>query len=217
MIPSVTVAVFDDPAFVYTGGGVYDQSDSLQTSLRRLGHRVTTFTSVSLAASGSAPLLFPPFEAGDPTLTLPAATRSALQNFVARGGGMIVHAANNDVNRVARLLNIVFGYSVQAVYDSSDLFLRSAEASGTAFAEAPESLPRNNFTGALLTTWLPAGASSIYESTNGTTAVALFRYGSGRILFLGWNWADAVPLGQPACLPRYPARARATQPERSAG
>jgi hypothetical protein len=194
VIPSVNVAVFDDPNFVFTGGGAYDQSDSVQASLRRLGHRVTTFTNISTAASGSAPLLFPAFEAGDLARPLTPATRDALQNFVARGGVLILHGCNNDFNRPVRFLNKVLGFSVAGLYSSVSVS-RSGQADGTAFADGPDSLPINNHTAGLLRSSLPPGARSVYENAD-DTAVVLFPFGSGKIIFLGWNWSDAVPLGR---------------------
>ena len=127
VIPSVTVAVFDDPAFVFTGGGAFDQSDSVQASLRRLGHQVTTLTDINQAVGGTVPLLFPAFEAGDPTPTLAQATRDALQSFVARGGVLIVHGVANDCGRAARALNAVFGYAIQCSYSGAS-FARTAQA-----------------------------------------------------------------------------------------
>ena len=192
VIPSVTVSVFDDPNFVYTSGGPYAHSDSVQASIERLGHRTIPFTDVNAAAAGNAPLLFPAFEAGDLAPTLTASTRDALQGFVARGGVLIVHGVNNDPRRPARFLNTVFGFTLEAAYPSTP-FPRTGMAAGTAFADDSASLPLNDQTRTLLTASLPVGARNIYGDAE-QSVVTLFSFGSGRIIFLGWNWSGAVPL-----------------------
>jgi hypothetical protein len=57
-------------------------------------------------------LLFPELENGDLAATLPAASGSALSNFVARGGVMVVFSGHSET-RAGGLLNKVFGFNVQ--------------------------------------------------------------------------------------------------------
>src|SRR5205823_10374359 len=118
--------------------------------------------------SSDLPLLFPGFEADDLARTLSSASRDALQNFVARGGVVILHGANNDVGRPVRFLNSVWGFGV--AYASSYSFLtRSAAAQGTAFATDQDWLPFNNYTEGLLPSSLPEGALSLYQNAGQTS------------------------------------------------
>jgi len=195
VIPSIIVAVFDDSSYVNTYGGPNAQSDTVQASITRLGHRPTAFTSISGAANGTNPMLFPAFEAGDPTPSLSQAARDGVQSFVAKGGVIILHGTYNDYNRPTRFLNAIFGFSLSGAYASAP-FTRTSQAAGTAFADDPDWLPRNNNTTVLQKSSLPAGARSIYENSDQQTVVAWLPFGSGKIIFLGWNWTDAIPVGQ---------------------
>lgn len=191
--PSVTVALFNDPAFAYTNQ--YAQSDNLRASLLRLGHRAANFTNIIQAAGGSAPLLFPALEASDLASVLTTSVRSALQDFVGRGGTLIIHGTANDPARPTRFLNAVFDFALFSVYDSLPA-TRTAQASGTAFADDPGTLAANNTTWGLTTDSLPPGARSVYQTSDRTTVLGLIPFGGGKIIFLGWNWNDAVPQGR---------------------
>src|SRR5262249_46282179 len=71
---------------------------------------------------------------------------------------------------------------------------RTAAADGTSFADDPAWITNLSACVPLLKTSLPVGASSLYESS-GQTAVALIPWGAGRIVYLAWDWFNAVPLG----------------------
>ncbi len=66
----LTVAVFDDPAFVDSNNSNISESDTVQASLVMLGHTVTTFTGIAAAdfqgaIDDSDCLLIPELELGD--------------------------------------------------------------------------------------------------------------------------------------------------------
>jgi hypothetical protein len=190
VIPSRTVVVFDDPSYVYTY-----IADGVQASIRQLGHQPTTFRGFAPPPGAIGPVLFPAFENSDPTFAITTAMRDAWQGFVAGGGVLIVHGAINDPTRTQRFLNAIFGYNLLVAYPQPS-FSRTSEADGTAFADDPETLPRNNSTIALQKAFLPVGARSIYENVYQQTVVGLFPFGSGKVIFLGWNWNDAAPVGR---------------------
>jgi hypothetical protein len=196
VVPPVTVAVFDDPNFVNTtSGDMYATSDNLQASLRRLGHTVTTFTSIATAANTQSVLLFPSFPYGDLVASLDDTTRAALQNFVATGGLLII--SSGDPYRTTSFLNTVFGFTIQGAYPYQSASARTPLAAGTAFGDDPPLLPLNYNASELLASTLPPGARSLYEYTDPyattRTRVALIRHGNGKIVFLGWDWTDAFP------------------------
>jgi hypothetical protein len=65
---------------------------------------------------------------------------------------------------------------------------------GSALVRGPEDLANHATTYRI--SGLPLGSPQIYQAPfGGGTTVALIRFGLGRIVFLGWNWANAGPLG----------------------
>lgn len=184
------VAVFDNPLYVDTAGGSSAESDTVQASLTNLGFAVVTFTNIIEAAAASNVLLIPELEAGDLAAALTAAERSALSNRVVSGGTMIVHGR---LTRASGLINSVLGLSVVEVSTSSSNNLTAA-AIGTQFADDASSIPNLSGTRALQKTSLPPGSRSIYE-TNGLSVVAEMYVGAGKVIYLGWDWFNAAPLG----------------------
>ncbi|NNF43743.1 MAG: IPTL-CTERM sorting domain-containing protein [Phycisphaerales bacterium] len=192
---AVNVVVFDDPAFVDTGGATSSESDNVQASLISLGHTVTTFTGTSgpewsAALAGQFILAIPELENGNLAAALSPAAASELVTFVSNGGCLLrfaeLRGSNND------FLNPVFGFSLTECSISGwDI---TAAATGTAFDGGPASLPDNNGTNTLTTASLPAGSASIYERA-GCTAVAVIPFGAGQIIDLGWDWFSATPGG----------------------
>lgn len=190
-----TVAVFDDPLYVDTAGGSGSESDTLQASLLFLGYGLATFTNIETAAAANLVLVFPELEAGYLPASLDETTRAALAEFVETGGSIILHGVPDAPGWSADLLNAVFGFGVQEFQEVDGLlYTRTAQADSTAFAANALSLPTNHRSTILETGGLPPGALSIYEES-GRTLVAVLPYGLGKIVFLGWDWNNALPLG----------------------
>ncbi|MCX6902364.1 MAG: FG-GAP-like repeat-containing protein [Verrucomicrobia bacterium] len=190
-----TVAVFDDRRYVdTTSGGAGAESDNVQASLTNRGFTVVTFTNMVAATAANSVLLFPEQEVAALAPALSLAEQSALSGFVAGGGLMIVHGSFTT-SRSADLLNQVFGLAVQEAPASNGLvFSRTTQAAGTVFVNAPASLAGQYASDILQTASLPPGARSIY-ATNGQSVVAEIDYGNGKIIFLGWDWSGAAPIG----------------------
>jgi Bacterial Ig domain/Immunoglobulin I-set domain/Immunoglobulin domain len=190
VIPSATVRVFDDSgSYVY-----FEHSLNIRSSLQRLGHQPITFTDFSFATARTNIILFPALEGGDFSQSFAQTNRDALAAFVARGGVLVVLGSANDFSRPARLLNSIFGFSVAGGSIPSALAL-TPEAAGTIFANGPASLAPNSYVSSLVSNSLPPGAKSIY-SDGSQAAVTIAPFGSGKVVFLGWNWSDAVPEGR---------------------
>jgi Thrombospondin type 3 repeat len=197
-VAATNVLVFDNPSYVDTAGGTSSESDNIQASLTSLGHAVATFTDITdtgiaAAIAGKDVLLIPELENGDLAAALSSAAKTTIANFVASGHGLIV---NRDYTtggqRDSQLLNAVFGFSLTTA-NLGGVSTLQAGAAGTSFAGGPVSLPANDGLGGI-TSALPGGGLEIYKS--GTTiTVARLSYGSGRIVFLGWDWYDAAPAG----------------------
>ncbi len=185
------VAVFDDPRFVDTlADPPGAESDNVQASLRQLGFPVTTFTNILAALSSNSVVVFPEFEIDNLTPTLDLNTRQALREFVAGGGLMIVQGGAYNVE----FMSSIFALPVTIIDDgSTGAFVKTANASGTAFEDDSETLPTNDSTTRLALASLPP-QTGIY-TTGDAAAVALIPYGNGRIAYLGWDWWDAAPIG----------------------
>ena len=190
-----TVGVFDDPVYVDTSGGSGAESDTLQASLQFLGYGVSTFTNITTAARENLVLMFPELETGYLPGNLDEGTRTALAEYVESGGSVILHGIPDAPSWSADLLNLVFGFSVQAYQETSGTFFtRTPQANSTAFAGNADILPANYGSSSLDRGSLPPGSLSIYEEP-GRTLVAVMPHGLGRIIFLGWDWNKALPLG----------------------
>jgi uncharacterized repeat protein (TIGR01451 family) len=190
-----SIGVFYDSRYVDTTSGGYSaEASNVVASLQLAGFLTTTFTNIATATQLNRSLLFPEFEVGDLSAALSASDRVALSNFVVQGRVLIVHGDND--NNVARFLNLLFGLAVSESAQSSGgvTYQRTLQANGTAFATDPATIIGNNGTSTLATNTLPPGALSLYESS-GQSAVALIPRGAGAVVFLGWDWYNAVPIG----------------------
>ena len=190
---AVNIAYFNDVAFVDTSREGAILSGALADSL---GHTVTQFTGTTAAAWTTAlrtadVLVIPELESGNLFVALPLDTRSVLIGYVLSGGGLIV---NDSVFNTGPLLNGLFGYALAEGFPlrgggGSPSNLNAAAAAGTAFAGGPPTLPASNAVDAYLTSSLPPGALSLYESGTATTVFAA-DMGSGRIVSLGHDWFE---------------------------
>ncbi len=197
-VTAANIVVFDNGAYVDTVGGPSSESDTVQASLTALGHTVTTFTGIAdtdfaTALAGKDILLIPETEVGDLNAALSPAARTVIANFVAGGGGLI---KNGHRTRDEDLLDSIFGFSLTSVTlpTNSDGGSLTAAATGTPFAGGPASLIAFSATASLGAASLPPGSLALYQNATGVT-VARMTYGAGRIVFLGWDWYDAAPLG----------------------
>ena len=190
------VAVFDNANYVdTTSRNDGAESDSIQASLAWLGHRVSLITETEAAALQSAigsasALVIPELENRDLASALSDAALGVVRNFVLRGGDLIVHGTSDQ--RAPNLLNALFGWQLTSGAVGNATI--GPDAGGTPFAGAPERILANQRTRGLDLTSLPDGAQVMY--VNRTRApVVQFIQGSGRVLFLGWDWYQAAPRG----------------------
>jgi len=198
-VPPRRAAVFDDPAFVDTGGGADSESDNVQGSLSALGHAVAPFSGTATgdftAALDEADVLVIPELEIDPDLVgaLEPGATAAIQSFVNAGGVLITMAgANLD------FVNQVFGYELEIVEDGGSGFFPSwqGSAAGTSFAEAVNTLDANSPVDAVTLDSLPINGVTIYRVPGGPVVVAMFRIGLGRLIWYGWDWSNGFPNGE---------------------
>jgi hypothetical protein len=187
----VRVAVFDDPAYVDTTTVAPNaESDNVQASLAALGAAVSTFTGVTeaswrAAAASADVVLVPELENADLAAAMDESAEQALVDFVGAGGTLIVHG---NTPRGVGLINAVFGFAISS-QSAAASSLNANFSSGTRFAFGPAALP------------LPNGATSaggmtgMYLTAAVTAMVGRVPVGAGEVIFLGWDWFDAAPLG----------------------
>jgi hypothetical protein len=190
------VAVFDNATYVdTTSRNNTAESDSIQASLAWLGHRVTTFETIEasalqLAIGNSSVVVVPELENRDLASSLSEAALQTLRNFVLRGGDLIVNGTSDQ--RAPALLNALFGWKTTSGTVGNATI--GPDAVGTPFAGAPSRINANTRTRGLDLINLPASAQILY--VNRTRApVVQFAIGNGRVLYLGWDWYQAAPLG----------------------
>ncbi|MCC6492345.1 MAG: hypothetical protein IT424_04930 [Pirellulales bacterium] len=196
--PRGQIALFDDGAFVDTFGGSASESDNEQATLASFGAVVAPFVgtdgaSWSTALATASLVVIPELELNSLAAFLSPEAASALRDYIAAGGGLIVHGSYSAPGWAAQLLNEIFGFSL-VESQSSSTFTLTGGAAGTAFEGNAPTLPSNDGTNSLAIGTLPAGTNRIYANRS-QTAVALLPYGAGQIAYLGWDWYDAAPVG----------------------
>ncbi|MBN2389983.1 MAG: beta-propeller fold lactonase family protein [Anaerolineae bacterium] len=190
---TAVVAVFDDPSYVDTENTTSSESDNVQAGLAAMGHTVLPFTGIdetawSTALAGADILVIPELENDSGLgIDLSLAARAVISDFVNSGGGLI------EFDDGSSFLNPVFGFSLS--HSGGNPSSITAAAVGTAFQGGPATLPSNNATWGLDSSTFPAGGLAIYSSGGNNAEVAWLPYGSGQIIYLGWDWYDAAPPG----------------------
>ena len=192
---AVTVRLFANDTYVpATGAGA--EADNVRHSLGGQANHVITFTDITADGINraltpqTAVVVIPEQEnSGNLTADLGPDGRAAYRNFVLGGGTLVI---NGEVNgRAETFLNGVFDLGVDEE-DAVSGYALTAAAAGTEFDGGPASLPDQGEVTGLTTTSLPPGARALYA--NDTHAgVALFRYGAGSVVFLGWDWQNSAP------------------------
>jgi hypothetical protein len=192
------VAVLINTAYVgYNPGDYHDEASNVEATLVSQGHTVNTFTDISAtgfndAVSGQDALVIPELESGDLNAAIDAAARTALADFVSSGGIFIGFGSNED--RYISLVNAVFGFSLSSGSYGDPYSLNAIDAAGTSFEGGPASLPYNNDTTDIDDASLPPSTKIIYNSGS-DVGVFMAPFGSGWVIFIGWDWFDAAPTG----------------------
>jgi hypothetical protein len=195
-----TIATFDNSRYVDTTSAPGEaESDNVRASTKSVGHTVRRFTgidatSLTQAVDNADALLIPELELGDLAVDLDVEARAVIVNYVADGGGIVINGTSGL--RAADLLNELFGWSVTS--GSVGAGTRTAAAAGTEFADVPDTLPAHTRTRGLDVASLPEEAVVLYEQGNlaPRAPIVRFSHGNGRVIYLGWDWFEAKPLGR---------------------
>jgi hypothetical protein len=182
------VTVTDDP-----------EASNVDAALQSMGHKTLAFfaidaDTVAQALQDKDVLVIPELENGDLDGAISDESRSLIGLFVARGGTLVVFG--EAMTRVIDLLNNTFGFSLAEGSADEPYAYSSAGASGTPFSGGTGTLPYNDGTGGLDVITLPVDGKAVYlDDTNGDAVIAVIPFEQGRIIFLGYDWYDAAPLG----------------------
>ncbi|HET7713998.1 MAG TPA: hypothetical protein VFK86_00060 [Bauldia sp.] len=194
-LSNADVALFFDSNYVNLSGPD-SEAIGVQQALLLFGHVATTFVGTSTeawrnATAGADVLVIPELQMA--ALPLSAGAMFFLREFVSDGGTLIVHGANTGTHDTD-LLNALFDLALTKV-DANTTSTPTTDVAGTTYAAGPPSLADNDDVVALDNLSLPAFARSFYKDALGDATVAGFQYGKGQVIWLGWDWYDALPLG----------------------
>ncbi|MBR9858277.1 MAG: DUF4347 domain-containing protein, partial [Gammaproteobacteria bacterium] len=163
---------------VINEGGEY----SLDTS-------ITGFTDAGFSDKLNASGFFfmTDMEKGDPRDTefLPESAKTTMKDWVGAGGVMMMTGTygSNDTD----FLNTIFGWDL-TTQSGSSWNLNTSNAAGTPFAGGPSSLDNPSATDSIGKGTVE-GFSAIYGTDDNAT-VAVINYGSGTVIFLGFDFYD---------------------------
>lgn len=177
--------------FLYTGGHGLDDA-----RVSAIGHTYAQFPgndagwAAALAGSYGS---FDAILAGEgAAYSISPATRASIASYVSNGGRIIVAS---DHNGNVDFLNPVFGYATTVAYgcldDESVAGSLQAAATGSTFAGGPPTVSNLSCTSALRLASVPAAARTLYAGSyagSGTALAFAANYGSGRVVWLGWDY-----------------------------
>lgn len=184
--------------FLYTGGHGLDS-----TRVSAIGHTYTEFAGDD---AGWATAFSGGYGAFDAIMVGEAAgyyaispsTQASIASYVSNGGRVIVAS---DHNGNVNFMNPVFGYATTVNYgcmdDESVAGAKQPGAAGTTFGGGPPTVSNLSCTSALNLASVPAGAQTIYAGA-GTSVAFGADYGSGRVVWLGYDFCCSYGLADSA-------------------
>lgn len=200
------IALFNNGSYV----DIDNEGDVCESEVENLlasidsfgGHSVATFSGIAAAdftaaLAGKQVLIIPELEEGDLAPDLSPEALAAIADFVSQGGRLLVFGDSNP--EVEALLNAVFGFSL-SVDGSPTQADKTPQAAGTIFENGTATIPYNNGTGYIQVSSLPAEAINVYNYNDGSedfSVLTILPFGSGEIIFFGWDWYGSMPPGGP--------------------
>jgi Ca2+-binding RTX toxin-like protein len=173
-----------------------EASEILQSIEDSLGHTITTFVGTGgewVTATKQADVIVVPALNGNVPLQLEALF--ALRQFVDKGGTLIVVGSVNSQYGTA-LVNLISGQALVEKDIIAGDSTKQPDAGGNLFSNGLATIGDGDgldFTSAWDKASVSPAVKSLYEDANGDSTVAALQFGKGQIVFLGWNWNNAVP------------------------
>ncbi len=198
-----TIGLFYNPSFVdIIEGNLFAEASNLQASLEYLGHDVVELQSLSDLESLDIDLvIIPELEKLSLLVDQTWSQIPELQSYIEKGGGVILMGVvateesnnSNAIDLLNRLLrsNIKAGKPVL-----SGTCIKNDDLNLAHFENSPNEINNNNAL-VYLNSGLNNGANIIYHSSSNDSeaAVAQFPLGKGSLVYFGWGWWNAFPVG----------------------
>ena len=197
LVPSATVLINTtyidyDPDFVDEEA----EGSNIISSLLEYGVDVKTFTDITAEGIAAALvdvdlILIPETEKEPLIFSTEAAT--ILRNFVSNGG-TLVSMNFTSFGEPTIYLNQIFTWSLSLTEGSGSDINKTVNADSSGFTDCVSTLPYNDDVSGFAEESLPAGSITIYKSSD-SVYVVLMPYDQGTVIFLGWDWYNAEPIG----------------------
>lgn len=192
------VALFIDPVYVNYEPSSYDaEASNMEAGLAAMDGVTTetcTVDDIETVIAGKNVFVLPEQESRPIAPDIDADGLALIYDFVHNKGGEFIMSRPSTA--ALEIVNDAFGYSLVSVASPTGTMALTAAADGTPFEGGAASLPDLSATDLVAAESLPAGAKVIYADDNGDAAVVVIKNGSGNIILLGWDWFDAMPVGE---------------------
>ena len=204
-----TIGLYYNSKYVHIKeNNLFAEGSTLHKVLETQGHDIITFEDFSTTTfldviSKVNVIVIPELEKRSLLRDTPEEVKEALKNYVDCGGGLVilgvVSSSSIQNNNAVSLLNEAFDFSIErtTIELSGTALLDGNIITNTPFETAPTTLPDNSANAYLSANSLPDGSLSLYYQAGNKdmTSVALIPYGRGKIIYLGWSWWNAAPVG----------------------
>ncbi len=197
------IALFFDSNYVdIQDGNIFSEASNLKETLEYLGHELVYFTDFETVAHNEFDLvIIPEMEKQNLSRALNDNQFNHYKSYVENGGSIIIMGVvssddsqnRNSIDFINRMLgsNAKLG---EPILDGT--CIKHENVTDGDFSVAPDELNNNNAV-VYIESGLPANSRIIYHSENNTNegAVVQFPFGKGNLVYFGWGWWNAKPLG----------------------
>lgn len=191
------VALFTDKNYVfYDPGNSIAEASNIEAIFKLVNVFVRPFTGITAADFNAAVkdadgLVIPDLNSNDLAVDLDAAAMAAIGGFAGRGGTVFMFApeAHN-----LDLANAVFNLGLTAA-GATETALKPIAAAGTPFSGGPTDLANNDAIALVGAASLATPQQAVYADGSGNAGLANIPIGLGRLLFYGWDFNEALPVG----------------------
>lgn len=192
----VTVVILTDPNyFDYDEADNGSEASNMLFTLNDLGYNtrpvgVLSADSVIAALAGAQVLVVPEEEVSEIDSAIAAQGLDTIFVQFVQHGGILVSSSNFG------FLNTSFGWSLSDSYVGSDTFVFNSHLTGSSrFSGVADTLADNDATDWVTAASLPSGAIAPWRNDSSEAPLVAAPYGSGWVLWLGYDWYDAKPFG----------------------
>ncbi len=197
------IGLFYNPEYLdIIDGDLFAEASNIKATLEYLGHNVITFQELKdIEHLNIDVLIIPELEKLSLLDTEFSTQISFLDTYIENGGGLILmgvvaaETANND-NAIDLMNNLLGAQIAGGEPVLTGTCTKSSILLPGDFSNAPDVIENNNAI-VYLQNGFVEGMKIIYHNTEvlSDVAVAQFPLGEGSIVYFGWGWWNAVPVG----------------------